>query len=185
LCFLNVYFWRSVCFTNATSATIAWDAVHTLLRLLAIYKWSSFHHCVMECLFSFENGPEIETAPNARLNFSEIPLTYGIKTVPWYIVWRTISCRRLHYRVNEFFWVFIKHKIMSYVFNFVVEIFLFLSYDLRSADQTMNDSPFLHYVDSWTWSADNGQYEYVSGILLWSILDPTSWPKRPQMEGNH
>jgi hypothetical protein len=31
---------------------------------------------------------------------------------------------------------------MSCVFNFVVEILLILTYDLRSADQTMNDSPF-------------------------------------------
>jgi hypothetical protein len=48
----------------------------------------------------------------------------------------------LHYRVNEFFWVFIKHQITSYVLNFVVEILLILSYDLDSADKTMNNSPF-------------------------------------------
>jgi hypothetical protein len=40
-----------------------------------------------------------------------------------------------------FLGVFVKHKIMSYVFNFVVEI-LILTYDLGMADQTMNDSPF-------------------------------------------
>jgi hypothetical protein len=39
-------------------------------------------------------------------------------------------------------WVFIKHKVMSYVFNFFVEILLTLTYGLRSADHTMNDSPF-------------------------------------------
>jgi hypothetical protein len=31
---------------------------------------------------------------------------------------------------------------MSYVFNFVVEILLILTYDLRSVDQTVYDSPF-------------------------------------------
>jgi hypothetical protein len=31
---------------------------------------------------------------------------------------------------------------MSYVFNFVVEILLILTYDLRSVDQTVNHSPF-------------------------------------------
>jgi hypothetical protein len=46
------------------------------------------------------------------------------------------------YGVNKFFWIFTKHQIMSYVFNFVVEILLILTYDLRSVDQTVNDSPF-------------------------------------------
>jgi hypothetical protein len=45
-------------------------------------------------------------------------------------------------RVNEFFWIFIEHQIMSYVFNFVVEILLILTYDPRSVDQTVSDSPF-------------------------------------------
>jgi hypothetical protein len=31
---LNAYFYRSACFVNVTSATITWDTVHTLLRLL-------------------------------------------------------------------------------------------------------------------------------------------------------
>jgi hypothetical protein len=31
---------------------------------------------------------------------------------------------------------------MSYIFNFVVEILLILTYDLRSVDQIKNDSPF-------------------------------------------
>jgi hypothetical protein len=76
-----------------------------------------------------------------RLHFSEIPLTYGIERE--YCVWRrTLSGRWPHYVVNEFFSVFIKHQIMSYVFNFVVENLLILTYDLRSADQTMNDPPF-------------------------------------------
>jgi hypothetical protein len=36
-------------------------------------------------MFTSENGPGIETV-SMRLNFSEIPLTYGMMTVPWYIV---------------------------------------------------------------------------------------------------
>jgi hypothetical protein len=37
-------------------------------------------------------------------------------------------------------WVFIKHQIISYVLNFLVEILLILTYG--STDQAMNDSPF-------------------------------------------
>jgi hypothetical protein len=60
-----------------------------------------------------------------------------------YFVWRrTISCRCFHYGVTEFSWTFTKHQIVNYVSNFVVEILLILKYDLRSVDETMNDSPF-------------------------------------------
>jgi hypothetical protein len=37
---------------------------------------------------------------------------------------------------------FIKHQIMSYILNFLVEILLILMYDLSFTDQTMNDFPF-------------------------------------------
>jgi hypothetical protein len=36
-------------------------------------------------MFSLEDGSEAETVPD-RLNFSEMPLTYGMTTVPWYTV---------------------------------------------------------------------------------------------------
>jgi hypothetical protein len=49
----------------------------------------------------------------------------------------SISCR-----VNEFLWVFTEHQIMSYGFNFDVKILLILTYDLRSVDQILDDSPF-------------------------------------------
>jgi hypothetical protein len=55
---------------------------------------------------------------------------------------RTIASRWLHYGVIEFLWVFVKHQIMSYVLNFLVEIILILTYDLSSTDQTVNDSSF-------------------------------------------
>jgi hypothetical protein len=38
---------------------------------------------------------------------------------------------------------------MSYVPNFVIEIYLILTYDLSSVDQTLNDSPFLRDVGGW------------------------------------
>jgi hypothetical protein len=37
----------------------------------------------MECMFSLENGRHIEAVRNASELFSEIPLTYGIMTVPY------------------------------------------------------------------------------------------------------
>jgi hypothetical protein len=51
----------------------------------------------------------------------------------------------LHFEATNvliFFWVFNKHQIMSYIFNFLVEILLILTYDLGSVDQSMNDSRF-------------------------------------------
>jgi hypothetical protein len=39
--------------------------VHTLLRLLGITSRSSFHQCPTECMFSFENGHDIETISSA------------------------------------------------------------------------------------------------------------------------
>jgi hypothetical protein len=39
---------------------VTWDAVHILLRLLGMSNLSSFHQCPTECMFSFENDPEIE-----------------------------------------------------------------------------------------------------------------------------
>jgi hypothetical protein len=63
--FLNTYFQRSASFADITSAAVAWDTVHRLLRLLGISNRSSFHQCPTECRFSFENGSEVETVPNA------------------------------------------------------------------------------------------------------------------------
>jgi hypothetical protein len=65
---------------------------------------------------------------------------------------------------------------MSYVFNFVVEILLISTYDLRPVDQIMNDSPF--YV-MWVVGLEvhvtrNDEYEWVSGTLSWSVLHPAS-----------
>jgi hypothetical protein len=53
------------CFTDVTSATIAWDAVRTLLRLMGISNRSSFHQCHTEYMFSFENDPDVETISDA------------------------------------------------------------------------------------------------------------------------
>jgi hypothetical protein len=39
---------------------------HTLLRLLGVSNRSSFHHCSMECMFSFEDGSEMEPVDNVR-----------------------------------------------------------------------------------------------------------------------
>jgi hypothetical protein len=65
---------------NVTFATITWDCV------LGISDQSSFHQCPMERVWLIlKMVLRLEQFP-MRLNFSEIPLTYGIMTVPWYIV---------------------------------------------------------------------------------------------------
>jgi hypothetical protein len=56
---------------------------------------------------------------SVQLNFSEIPLTYEILAVPWYTVSEERQFR-LHYGVDKFFWVYIKHQIMSHIFKFVL-----------------------------------------------------------------
>jgi hypothetical protein len=38
---------------------------HMDSHLLAISNWSSFHHCTKEGMFSFENGPDLETVYNS------------------------------------------------------------------------------------------------------------------------
>jgi hypothetical protein len=49
---------------DVTSATITWDAVHALLRLLGVSNRSSFHQCSTEYMFSSENGRDIGTVSN-------------------------------------------------------------------------------------------------------------------------
>lgn len=81
---------------------------------------------------------------SAVLNSSEILLTYWIITVSLYIAPEEgrFSSRQLRYEVSEFLWIFIKHQIVSYVLNLVVENLLILIHDLFSADQAKNDSSF-------------------------------------------
>jgi hypothetical protein len=62
---LNVCFKRSAFFASVTSATITRGIVHTLLHLLGISNQSSSQQCPMECMFSFENGPDIEMVSSA------------------------------------------------------------------------------------------------------------------------
>jgi hypothetical protein len=92
-----------------------------------------------------------------HLNFSEIPLTYGILTMPWYIVCeegRLLLCDFIM-ESSEIFWIFIKHQIISYVLNFLVEILLILTNDWSNYEQL----PFSRDVGGWTWSADYDLYE--------------------------
>jgi hypothetical protein len=75
------------------------------------------------------------------VNFSEIPLTYGIMTVLWYIVSEEGRLSPDGF-IMVSLWVFVKHQMMFYVLNFLVEILLILIHDLGSTDLTRNDSPF-------------------------------------------
>jgi hypothetical protein len=149
-----------------TSATIILDIVHTLLRLLGICNRSSFHQCHTEWLFNFKKGPDVQTVSNSSEFLRDTLNIWDNDSALVYCIWRRMTASWwLHYRVNKFLWVFIKHQIVSYVLNFIVEILLVLTYDLDSTDQTMNASHF-----------GLDQYEKVYGTLLWLILDPTSWP---------
>jgi hypothetical protein len=131
---LNAYFYRSARLVDVTSATVTWDIVQILLRLPDISTQSNFHQYPTESMFSLvlKTVLTLKWFP-MRLNFSEIPLTYGIMTVPWYIILEggQLLLDGFHYRVHEFFWIFTEHQIMSYFFNFFTEIILVLAYDLR------------------------------------------------------
>jgi hypothetical protein len=59
-------------------------AVHTLLCLLGICNCSSFDQCPTECVFSFENDPDIDTVSNAS-EFLGDTVNIWDKTVTWYI----------------------------------------------------------------------------------------------------
>jgi hypothetical protein len=75
----------SAYFADITSATVTWDYVHTLLPLLDIFSRPSFHRFPTQCVFSFENGPVIETVSKVSAFLADIPDTW-IMRVPWYIV---------------------------------------------------------------------------------------------------
>jgi hypothetical protein len=87
----------------STSAADTWNTVHTLLRLLGIPNRSSFQQCAMECTFSFENGPDIETVPNTSEFLGNTPNKWDNNRAMIYYTWRrTVASRWLHYRVDEF-----------------------------------------------------------------------------------
>jgi hypothetical protein len=88
---LNAYFQKSACFTDVTSATITWDAVHTLIRLPDISNWSSFDHCTTECMFSLENDSEIETVPDSS-EFLTLDIRDNDSALVFCFRTRTISC---------------------------------------------------------------------------------------------
>jgi hypothetical protein len=92
---------------------------------------------------SLENGPDIEMVSIASESLGDtLDVWDNDRALLHSIPRRTVASRWLHYGVNEFLCVFVKHQIMSYLPNFLVEILLILTYDLGSTDQTMNDSPF-------------------------------------------
>jgi hypothetical protein len=70
-------------------------------------------------------------------------MSHNDRALVYCISRRTVTSRQLHYGVNEFLWVFIKHLIMSYLIHFLVEILLILTrMNFGSTDQATNDSPF-------------------------------------------
>jgi hypothetical protein len=97
---------------------------HTLLHLLGISNWSSSHQCPTQCIFSFEYASDIETVPNSS-EFLRNTLNIWDITVPWYTV--SEEGRLPLDGVYKLLWVFTEHQIMSYIFNFVVEILLIMT----------------------------------------------------------
>lgn len=113
-----------------TTATITRDAVNTMLHLLANSNWSNFQQCARECMFSILNGSLC----------ASISLIYPLESaLVYFIRRRAISMASLQ---SERIIVVVKHQIMTYVLNFLVEIFLIVTYDLRSTFWTIEDCPF-------------------------------------------
>jgi hypothetical protein len=80
-----------------------------------------------------------------RLNFSQVHLTQGVTIVTFYVVpeeGRLLLDGFITESMNSFGY-FLSIRLF-YVLNFVAKIILILTYDLGSADETMND--FLFYV---------------------------------------
>jgi hypothetical protein len=119
-------------------------SVHILLRLLGISNRPSFHQCPTACMFSFENGRDIETVSNACEFLGDNIWNNDCALV--YCIWRRmVASWWLHSEVNEFLWVCFKRQIMSYsyILNFLDANLRILTYDLGSTVQYMNDSPCL------------------------------------------
>jgi hypothetical protein len=94
-------------------------------------------------MFSLKDVSEVETVPNASEFLGDTLNIWDDDSALVCCVRRgSVSCRCPYYRVNEFIWVFTEHQIMSYDFDFVVKILLIFTYDLRSVDQIVDDSPF-------------------------------------------
>jgi hypothetical protein len=89
---------------------------------------SGLHQCRSECMCSFEDDSEIETVPDASEFLGNAHnIRDNDSVVVCCVSRRTISCRWLHYGVEEFFRLFIKHQIISNVFYSTVEILLILT----------------------------------------------------------
>jgi hypothetical protein len=65
-------------------------------------------------------------------------------------------------------------------FNFIVEILLILIYDVRSVDQTMNDTPFLRDVGGCIWNANKTNMSRLPAHFrgqFWSRLHNQTFQK--------
>jgi hypothetical protein len=80
-------------------------------------------------MFSLEDDFDIQTISNASaFLWDTLNIWDNDGALVYFIRRKTIACLWLHYGVNKFFWIFIKHEILSYVLNFVVEILLAPTY---------------------------------------------------------
>jgi hypothetical protein len=96
-------------FAEVTSVTITWNSVNTLLRLLSISNRSRFDHYPTGCMFSFENGPNIEAVPNASEFLRSTHTIWDNDRAIIYCIRRRIDASPwLHNGDEDILWVFIK-----------------------------------------------------------------------------
>jgi hypothetical protein len=94
-------------------------------------------------MFTFEDCSELEPVSDASEFLSDtLDIRDDNSVLVCFVCRGTISYGWLQYRVNEFFRILTEHQVMSYVSDFVAKIILVLTYNLRSVEQTMDDSLF-------------------------------------------
>jgi hypothetical protein len=116
-------------------------------------------------MFGFENGHDMELVSKASEFLGDTLNIWDDDSALAYCIWRAASSRWHHYGVKELLWVFIKHQIVSYFLNFVLEILLTLTYDLGSTDQTKNWPleivEFPTAIRSFCWQNLSSNWKYV------------------------
>jgi hypothetical protein len=104
------------------------------------------------------------------LNFSEVPLTYGIMTVPWYTLseGRFLAAGFITESTNSFGYSLSVRSCLMFL-NSLLKYFWFWHMTFARLAKLWATPPFPSY--GWL---DNGQCEKASGTLSWSVLDSAS-----------
>jgi hypothetical protein len=73
LVLLNACFLGCTCFGSIAYTTVTWNAIHALPCLLFISDWFGYHQGPSQCVFGFENSPDIDAVPDASEFFGYTP----------------------------------------------------------------------------------------------------------------